>query len=407
MLTSIYNCLASLRFTIILLFLSLLLVFFGTLDQVDFGIYHTQQKYFESFLAVWDYPPQWIYSQYLSWIHIPLPGGYVVGPLLLLNLLCAHFKYFRRRWSKLGIVFIHAGIAILLVGQWATQVFQKEYFMWLPEGGQSNYLESFHYDELVVIDTTDPEVNRVVSIPMEQLRARQGKPPRIQHPALPFRLNILGYLPNAGIVARSQYPAEAPSMPFDRGIGAEEDLVVFQRDKTFAEGERNVTSAIVNIEAPEGSLGTWLVSNVFRQSLPTGMIYPTQSFTYQGRTYEIALRFERAYLPSTLRLIEFKHQRYPGTDIPHSFESRVEIKEPGADQPRSTLIYMNHPMRYAGYTFYQASFANNDTASMFQVVENPARWVPYAACLITALGLLIQFGMGLFRFAQKRSSRTA
>ena len=41
---------------------------------------------------------------------------------------------------------------------------------------------------------------------------------------------------------------------------------------------------------------------------------------------------------------------------------------------------MNQPLRYAGETFYQASFANDDRTSILQVVRNPGWLLPYIAC---------------------------
>jgi hypothetical protein len=52
---------------------------------------------------------------------------------------------------------------------------------------------------------------------------------------------------------------------------------------------------------------------------------------------------------------------------------------------------MNHPLRYEGRTFYQASFGEGDKLSVLQVVENPAAVTPYLACAIVAAGLVFQF----------------
>lgn len=146
---SVIKFFSSIHLTLFLLTASVILIFFGTLDQVHYGIYHTQQKYFEHLFVVWQYPLQWIYGDQLRWLHIPMPGGYLIGPLLVINLVCAHFRYFRPSWKKAGIPMIHAGIVLLLLGQLWTQVRQKEYFLWLAEGEKSNFVESFHYDELV------------------------------------------------------------------------------------------------------------------------------------------------------------------------------------------------------------------------------------------------------------------
>ena len=55
---------------------------------------------------------------------------------------------------------------------------------------------------------------------------------------------------------------------------------------------------------------------------------------------------------------------------------------------------MNHPLRYAGYTFYQASYAIDATGretSTLAVVHNRSRVVPYVGALAVGLGLAVHF----------------
>ncbi|MFP4540225.1 MAG: cytochrome c biogenesis protein ResB [Opitutales bacterium] len=378
----------SLRLTIFLLGSSVLLVFFGTLDQASDGIYLTQKRYFEHFFVVYE----------AGGLHLPMPGGYLLGPLLILNLLAAHFRYYRAGWRKLGIAALHIGVILLLVGQLLTQVSQRESFMWLAEGEASNYLESFHYDELVVVDRSAPGGERVVSWP-EAAFKRTGN--TLQHPTLPFTLRIVAYAHNAAISPREGMP-QGPDFNLTQGIGADRDFTMLPLSPTYADGERNRKTAIVEIMTSEGSLGRWMVSNVFREKQPVSLPLPAQTFEYAGTEYEIALRFQRHYLPAHLHLLDFQHDRYPGTEIPHNFSSEIAILDPTTENARTTLIYMNNPMRYAGWTFYQASFAENDTMSMFQVVRNPARWFPYLASAVITAGMLYQFIFSLVLYAGRR-----
>jgi hypothetical protein len=76
--------------------------------------------------------------------------------------------------------------------------------------------------------------------------------------------------------------------------------------------------------------------------------------------------------------------------------------DPANHEDRETLIYMNHPLRYQGMTFYQSSFDNNDRTTILQVVKNPVWLVPYVSCALIALGLVLQFGMHLASFLRRR-----
>lgn len=396
-----YAFLSSIKLTLFLLTSSVLLIFFGTLDQVHYGIYFTQLKYFEHVFVIWQYPAQWVGSEYLTWFHLPIPGGYLLGPVLIVNLVCAHFRYFRPSWKKAGIPLIHAGIILLLLGQLWTQLQQQEYFLWLAEGESGNYVESFHSDEFVLIEKGADGTEKIFSWDAREL----GKPgTNLETDGLPFSVEVLWFAKNAAIFPRPPVAGSSfPPMPFNRGLGAERDLVAVAQPPTYAEGERNVTSAIVRLMDGDREIGTWVLANIFRQAMPMRENFPLQTFEHAGKTWEIALRFKRKYLNASIELLDFKHDRYPGTDIPYNFSSDVRIHE--ADTSRDTLIYMNHPLRYDGLTFYQASFAGQDTMSMFQVVRNPARWVPYAACVLTTLGLCLQFVISLFVHSKRGRAR--
>ena len=77
--------------------------------------------------------------------------------------------------------------------------------------------------------------------------------------------------------------------------------------------------------------------------------------------------------------------------------------DPDTGENREDLIYMNHPLRYGGLTFYQAGFENNDSTSIFQVVRNPVWTVPYISCAMVGLGLLWVFSQHLIKAISRRN----
>ena len=98
----------SLKLTVALLVLGMLLVFAATLDQTNLGIWGIQQKWFRTFVVFQD----------VRGVALPVyPGGYLIGGLLLLNLLGAHLDRFKFTWRKAGIFLTHAGLILLLVGE--------------------------------------------------------------------------------------------------------------------------------------------------------------------------------------------------------------------------------------------------------------------------------------------------
>jgi hypothetical protein len=152
----------------------------------------------------------------------------------------------------------------------------------------------------------------------------------------------------------------------------------------------------VEIVTPQGSLGTWLVSEFIEQP---------QSFTLDNRTYQLALRPRRHYKPYSIQLLKFQHDVYPGTDIPKNFSSRVLLQRPATGEKREVLIYMNNPLRYAGETYYQSGFDPDNHGTILQVVHNPSWLTPYLSCVLVGAGLVVQFATHLLGFTRKR--RTA
>lgn len=373
--------LASLRLTIALLVLSLVMIFVATLDQVHLGVWGVQKKYFHAFFVLAKIPG--------TELSLPIfPGGYLLGIALLLNLVTAHAYRFRLSWKKSGIWLTHIGLILLLIGEGLSGLMQRDGQVRLDVGQTRRYVESFRENELAVSDATDPRYDEVVAIPVARLMSQDG----IQYPKLPFIIRPIAYFPNATLRMRSQVSNAPPSMA-TMGDGTE--MIVEPAPLTYKPDESNWPTAYVELTGSEGSLGIWLVS---------AMLEEPQTFTYQGRTWQLALRARRDYLPFTVRLDRFTHDIYPGTDIPKNFASIIQLHSDDGRDDRSVLISMNNPLRYGGFAFYQAGYANNDHTSVLEAVRNPSWRIPYFSCALIALGLVLQFGLSLFGFFRKRAA---
>ena len=366
----------SLRLTVFLLALSIILIFWATLDQVNLGVWAVQHKFFHSFI---------VFARFGS-LQVPVfPGGYTIGGLLLVNLLSGHIYRFKMGWNKAGIWIAHAGLILLLVGELISGLVQKDYQMRIEEGETKNYAESGRQNEIAVIDATDANFDEVVAIP-ESLLAHGTV---VQNPKLPFRVVPKEYNPNSSIQMRSQVPNAPPSLAT---VGMGTMVAVTPLDVTYKEDERNVPSAFVELVGPDGSLGTWLVSPLLGNP---------QKFDFAGKTWKLVMRPKRTYQPYSLTLEKFSHDIYPGTDIPKNFSSRIKINPPGGEPSRDVLIYMNNPLRYGGLTYYQQGYDGEHT-TILEVVRNPSWLAPYFACAAITLGLVVQFLIHLVGFARRR-----
>ncbi len=371
--------LTSLRLTVVLLVLSLVLVFAATLDQVHLGLWGVQEKYFHSFFVTSLVPG--------TRLSLPIfPGGYLLGGLLIANLVAAHFYRFQLSWKKSGIWLTHLGLILLLIGEGISGILQQDNQMRIDVGQTRHYSESFREIELAVIDTSPTDHDQVVAVPAARLTDGGS----IQDPRLPFIVKPAAYYPNATLRLRSA-GTPAPAGPATEGKGTV--IAATPIPVTTKPDEANAPTAYIELVGPEGSLGTWLVSTLLPEP---------ETLTFQGRTWRLALRARRDYLPFAITLLKFTHEIYPGTDIPRDFASTIRLQSDDRRDDREVRIFMNNPLRFGGRAFYQAGYANQDRTTVLQVVRNPGWRIPYVSCALIALGLVGQFGLHLAASFRRR-----
>ena len=376
----VFNFFASLRLTVVCLMLGIVLVFTGTLAQVDLGLYKAQNEYFRSFFVCW--------TPHGSTLRIPfLPGGYLVGSVLVMNLVASHFKRFTLERSKAGLWMVHFGLITLLVGQLMTDMLAHESNLHLREGQAKNYSEADREVELALINLTDPGSDLVVAIPQAKLMREK----EITHADLPFTVRVKDFYLNSTVQERPAGAVEPPAAT--QGAGAR--AIVKDVPRVTDTDHRDIPSVIVELTTPQGSLGSWLGSEYVDQP---------QTFSVNNQTWRLALRLRRYYKSFSVQLKEFHHDVYPGTDIPKNFSSRVLVQQPATGESREVLIKMNSPLRYAGNTFYQASFDPDDHGSVLQVVHNPSWLTPYFSCVLVGAGLLWHFMTHLLGLTLKRKT---
>mgnify|MGYP001821696340 FL=1 len=128
LLIKLFNTVSSLKLTIICLSAAMVLVFAGTLAQVQLGIQIVQEQYFQSLVVWWP-------VGFGEGTQFPVfPGGHLIGGVLLLNLIAAHIRRFRWRWDKAGIQLTPVGLIIMLAGGVMTDLFSVESHMRIKEG---------------------------------------------------------------------------------------------------------------------------------------------------------------------------------------------------------------------------------------------------------------------------------
>lgn len=125
----------------------------------------------------------------------------------------------------------------------------------------------------------------------------------------------------------------------------------------------------------------------------------------ESEAYLISYQNRRIDLGFPVYLKKFEMTHYEGTQKAKTYSSQIEIVPPNNMSPVSGLIEMNEPMKFAGYTFYQASFnldekTGEPTASVLSVNLDPGRWIKYLGSLILSAGMV-------WLFIQTRRRKTA
>lgn len=381
----VLNFLGSLQLTVILLVLSIFLVFVGTLAQIDFGVWTVVHDYFRAWVAWVDLQLFFPRDRVVPG-KFPIPGGWTLGGLLLVNLLVAHYQRFNLSKAKIGLFLIHAGLILLLVGEALTGIYAEEGNMTISEGSSSNYSEDIRHPELAIVTALNDKEDQVTVIPEAKLKHKGT----IAHDLLPFDVQIDDYQINS-VLQKEQVDGKslwrAKSMPEVSGTET-------------GEGRIDMPSVYVTLKPKNGekALGAYLTST---------WLNTPHKIEHEGKTYWLSLRFKRDYKPFSLHLIDFRFDRYMGTEIPKNFSSTVRLVDPDRGVEREVKIWMNNPLRYRGETFYQASYKPDESGTVLQVVKNPSWLIPYISCVVVTLGLFVQFGFSLSRSLKRRRRKMA
>ncbi len=471
MMNKLIDFFLSLKLTVVLLVLSMILVFAGTLAQVDQGIWTVMDQYFRCLIARIDLHVFFPRSMDIPDVWIPFPGGFLIGWLLVINLITVHWANFRIQvgggrkiagilflllgvlvtvgvmfgWGtasvaatesdafwrvflrlgrgtlaagvfyiaclllfrkRAGMVLLHGGILFLLIGEFATALYAVEASMTIKEGETVNYIDHSQQLELSFTDTSNPEVDTVTVVPGDALK--DGA--LIKPDGLPFDIKINHYMINSNNPKPLQGIPEPLRNRYPKYEGYGSRLYVAEQpEASGATGTRNAPAVDVELfnRATGDSLGRYILSLWFYPNFVNRSWDMPTTFNVDGKDYTAYFRFRREYLtspggnPYSIKLLDFVHEKYEGTQMPKDFASQILLVNEGDDVNRELRIWMNNPLRYARRTFYQSGYLPDDSGTVLQVVRNDSWMIPYLSCMIVFVGMAAQFIQSLGRYLRK------
>lgn len=382
----LFKVFTSYGLVVVVLVFMLVLTLFGTLEQTKRGINDVVETYFNSPFVV----------HRLWGIPLPLPGGYLLMVLLFTNLLFGAIIKARKEWRRPGMLIAHGGILLLLLGGMVSTHYSKRGYMQIFENESSNEFFSFIDWQLEIAEVREGgKLDEALVIPPGDLSDIRLDEQRIFVAGeLPFDVVVNGY-------ARNARPLPSGTLKKGAVFSREVDGFVLEPVKVEIKEETNIAGMYLELREKESG-------EIHEAILWGGERYP-YTLAIGDRKWAINLTKTKWEAPFRIRLDEFKAVYHPGSEIPARFESYITKIENGVEE--KVKIWMNHPLRHEGYTFFQRSFGSEDEAnpmtgrqfSVFDVVQNPADQWPLYSLIVVGTGLLVHFVQKLGGFL--RSSR--
>lgn len=368
-----WDLLGSAKVTTYCLALLMILTFWGTLYQVENGLYLAKDKFFDSWF-------------FLAAGVVPFPGTQLVLAALVINLVIYLIRLVMRQRIPFGLLVIHLGLLVLLMGGAITHLFARETQLTLAEGETGSASSSYGNWEIAVW-SQDGGMRDVAAYDSNHLKP--GDALRFDDAGL--TLKVVEYYRNAR--------AFQSTAPTTNAALNKLGISTLRSAKLAKEPGENIAGATLDIVPDEGKAVRAILFS--EDEVPAG-------FSHNGRDFHIALRRARDPLPFTVKLVDFKKAMHPGTGIARAFSSLVIVNTDGVE--REMLISMNKPLRDRGFTLYQASYMEEPDGSewsTFAVMHNYGRLIPYVSSAMVGFGLAWHFVVMLIRRARRSAGGIA
>lgn len=321
----------------------------GTIAQKYIGLYEATQMFF---------------SDFIFWLGpMPMPGMPVFMVLIFINL---GFKLiFKSPWvlKNAGIIITHIGAILLMGGGLLTAAFSSEGYMDIVEGSDSAFVNDYHMREFVLLDENGHTIERFTHHDLNTNTV-------LSLSNIPVKITILETCRNCQITAREEKD--------DSFVGMAQHMQLSDGPLEM-QNEENMAGLTFSVEYKDTKQTHVVLENV--PQLP--------EVTHADSRYKFMLRKIQRPLPFSIELVDFKKELHPGTAVARTYSSHIRVHDEGAVW--DSVIRMNEPLRYKGYTFFQSSFLDtpNGEVSVLAVVWNVGRAFPYISGIVMCIGIIV------------------
>jgi len=272
------------------------------------------------------------------------------GVMLLLTLSLVGIMYKYKMWKKFGAFIVHLAFVAILVGAALTRYFGYEGVIHIREGLSENEMLT---------------VKSYFTIKTEK--------------------EFLEYPLALGQIGNNDFSYETMV----------EGKVLHINYKSYHAGAK-------------GELNTLIVEARYDNKLKTvkieggaGWIEPPVVVRFDDVEIELAWGSKVIALPFSFKLLDFELQRYPGSQSPSSYASELEVIDNSTTFPYR--IFMNHPLTYKGYKFFQSSYDLDEKGTILEVNKDPGKWPTYFGYFLLCVGFVGNFFTKGSRFVKLRA----
>lgn len=272
------------------------------------------------------------------------------GVMLLLTLSLIGIMYKYKMWKKFGAFIVHLAFVAILVGAALTRYFGYEGVIHIREGLSENEMLT---------------VKSYFTIKTEK--------------------EFLEYPLALGQIGNNYFSYETMV----------EGRVLHINYKSYHAGAK-------------GELNTLIVEARYDNKLKTvkieggaGWIEPPVVVRFDDVEIELAWGSKVIALPFSFKLLDFELQRYPGSQSPSSYASELEVIDNSTTFPYR--IFMNHPLTYKGYKFFQSSYDLDEKGTILEVNKDPGKWPTYFGYFLLCVGFVGNFFTKGSRFVKLRA----
>jgi cytochrome c-type biogenesis protein CcsB len=272
------------------------------------------------------------------------------GVMLLLTLSLIGIMYKQKMWKKFGAFVVHLAFVALLIGAVLTRYLGYEGVIHIREGLSEN----------------------------EMLTVKSYFSIKTETEFLEYPL-ALGQIGNNHFSYETMIKGKALQINY----------------KSFHAGAKGELSTLIVETRYDNKLKTVKING------GAGWIEAPVVVRFDDVEVEFAWGSKVIALPFSFKLLDFELERYPGSQSPSSYASELEVIDNSTSF--AYRIFMNHPLTYKGYTFFQSSYDMDEKGTILEVNKDPGKWPTYFGYFLLCVGFVGNFFTKGSRFVKLRA----